>query len=146
METLDYQITINAPKKIIWDALVDVNKFKVWSKAFSPNSTFIGTWKEGNEIKFIDEGQGGTVARLDVFKPYDRVVATHIAALTKDQVRETTGEFTDKWIGTKEIYELEETGEKTVFKVQMKCHPDFKEMFKDSWPQALKNLKQLVEA
>lgn len=126
--------------------MINPEKYKIWTKAFSPNSSYIGSWTEGSEITFVDKDRGGTVAHIDKLKPYDQVTATHIATLTADGVRETTGEFTEKWIGTKETYRLEESDGKTVFKVEMQTDPAFEGMFEGSWPQALKDLKKLAEA
>lgn len=145
MKHLYYQIEINASKSEVWNALIDLEKFKIWTQAFSPKSYFEGQWKQGEEISFIDADRGGTVAKIDEFIPYDRIVATHIATLTKDLVRETTGEFTENWIGTKETYVLEENAGKTTLKIEMQSHPDFTEMFENSWPKALKDLKKVVE-
>lgn len=146
MEKLNYEIKIKASKKIVWETLIDKEKFKTWSKAFSPNSDFKGKWEEGAEILFIDVGKGGTVARLDKFKPFDVISATHIATLTKDLTRETTGEFTEKWIGTKETYWLEESDGSTTLKIEMESDEEFTKMFEDSWPEALENIKKLAES
>ena len=60
--------------------------------------------------------------------------------------RETTGEETEKWIGTKEIYMLDEAAGTTTLKIEMQTHEDFAEMFNNAWPQALANIKRLVES
>ena len=145
MKKLVYKTLINSTKENIWKNIIKKDSYSQWVKAFSPNSQFEGEWKEGAEVKFFDNDMGGTVARLDTFKPHDRIVATHIATLTKEKIMETTGPMTEKWIGTKEIYELETVNNQTELRILMETHIDFEEMFNGSWPKALENIKNLSE-
>ncbi len=145
MKTLTYQITIKGTKEAVWEELTDADAFKRWTKPFSPNSSFEGTWKEGEAIRFIDQDKGGTVARIDRFEPHDTIVATHIATLNADMQEVTVGEFNEKWIGTKETYRLSEADGATKLFVEMQTHPEFESMFADSWPEALRLLKGMVE-
>lgn len=146
MEKLEFKITIAADKRRVWETMLDAEKYEIWVKAFSDGSTFIGEWKEGTEIKFFDPNMGGTIARLDIFKPHDLIEATHIATLTKDQVRETTGPMTEKWIGSREIYRFTENSGSTDLAIEMETDPEFVDMFNECWPKALENIKQLVES
>ncbi|MES2661910.1 MAG: SRPBCC domain-containing protein [Pseudomonadota bacterium] len=145
MQTLYYGITISAPAKIVWETMIDPNRYALWTKAFSPNSQFQGEWKQGAEMMFIDPAMGGTIARFEELKPYVIVDAVHIATLTKDLVQETTGEMTEKWVGSREIYRFNEKNSQTTLSIEMHTHKDFLDMFDKSWPQALEDLKTLVE-
>lgn len=145
MEKLNYRIDINAPKDLVWANIVDPDKYKVWTRAFSPNSSFTGEWKKGSEIQFFDPELGGSVAIIEDIKPAEFVVAKHIATMTKDKVIETKGPITEKWMGTLETYKLSESKGVTYFDVEMQVHPDFINMFVFRWPQALMDLKSLVE-
>lgn len=146
MKTLIYEIEIKAPRARVWNTLIDKDKYKSWSKAFSSNSDYKGKWEEGAEIEFIDVGRGGTVARIEKIKPQEFVSAVHIATLTKDMIRETKGEFTEKWIGTKEIYHLIESNDHTLLRIEMHSHEDIAPMFEEPWPKALENIKRLAES
>lgn len=146
MKTLKYKVEIEAPAEKVWSALIDSEDFKVWCAAFAPGSFFEGNWETGAEILFLAEGMGGTVAKIKEFKPFERIVADHIATLTKDRVRETTGDMTEKWIGTREIYELEQKGESTLLKVEIHTDPAYEDMFEKGWQKALPLLKGLIES
>ena len=146
MQKLLYDININAPKKRVWETMLDDKKYKIWVKAFSENSEFIGKWEEGAEVKFFDPNMGGSIAQLDVFNPHDQIVANHIATLTKENIRETTGPITEKWIGTKETYRFVENNGSTRIEIEMETHEDFVDMFNKCWPQALENIKHLTES
>lgn len=145
MKKLIYSTLIDSTKEDIWKTIIEKDTYAKWVKAFSPNSEFEGEWKEGAEIKFFDGDMGGTVAMLDSFQPFERIVATHIATITKDKLVETTGPMTEKWIGTKEIYELEKKDHQTELRILMEVHEDFEEMFNNCWPKALENIKNLSE-
>ena len=145
MKKLKYEIQINTPKEIVWNTIISKETYGKWVKAFSANSEFIGEWKQGAEVKFFDGEMGGTIAKLDVFKPYEKIVAHHIATITSNKVIEKKGPMTEKWIGTKETYELESNGDKTTLRIIMETHPDFEKMFNDCWPKALDNIKRFSE-
>ncbi len=145
MLCLKYEIEINATKQQVWDTLIDKKKYHEWVKAFSDNSTFSGKWQEGAEVEFFDPNCGGTVAVLDKFLPYERIVARHVATINKEMERELTGPMTENWIGSKEMYDLDETAGKTTLKIEMHTHSDFAEMFNNAWPKALENIKRIAE-
>ena len=54
MKNLHYNIRINAPKEKVWQTMLDSETYTEWAKAFSPNSRFIGKWKQGAHVRFID--------------------------------------------------------------------------------------------
>ena len=145
MKELNYKISINASKEDVWNTIVGPETYDQWVKAFSPNSTYKGEWKEGAEMLFWDPDMGGTTALLQVVKPYDLIVANHINTVTKEGVAETTGEMTEKWIGTTETYRLSEEDGFTTLSIEMKTDAAFEEMFDRCWPLALENIKKLSE-
>lgn len=145
MKELIYTISISASKEEVWNTIIGSETYDQWVKAFSPNSTYKGEWKQGAEMLFWDPDMGGTTALLEVFKPHDLIVAHHINTVTKDGIAETTGEMTEKWIGTRETYRLSEQDGLTTLSVEMRTDAAFEEMFDKCWPQALENIKKLSE-
>ena len=145
MKDLIYKISIDASKEDVWNTIIGSETYDQWVKAFSPNSTYKGEWKEGAKMLFWDPNMGGTTAVLDTFKPHDLIVAMHVNTVTKDGVEETTGELTEKWIGTRESYRLAEEGGRTLLSIEMKTDEAFEDMFNQCWPRALENIKKLCE-
>ncbi len=145
MQKLTYSIDINAPRNAVWETMLNPETYQQWTKAFSENSEYEGTWAQGEEIRFIDKNRGGTLAVLEKFEAPKLVVAKHIATITADGVIEKSGPMTENWIGTMEIYKFNETKGKTQLIVEIECHKDFVPMFESSWPQALEDLKKLAE-
>lgn len=145
MQNLNYSIAIKAPKKSVWEKMIDPKSYKIWTRAFSPNSTFEGEWKEGDEIKFIDAGKGGTVALLEKVHPYEEIRARHVAIINANKQVIRSGDEIANWVGTKETYHFKESDGITTLEVTMESHPDFMKMFEESWPKALEEIKKLVE-
>ena len=108
MNKLSYSIIIRGAKEEVWNTLLDPESYQRWAKAFSPDSTSEGVWKEGERILFWDPRLGGTTAIIEQLRPFELVHLNHINTVTKDRVAETTGGMTEKWIGTQEIYRLTE--------------------------------------
>lgn len=145
MESLKYEICINAPKAVVWNTLTDAETYRKWVKAFSPNSYFEGEWKQGTFMKFLDPEMGGTKAFLETLEPSDRILARHVSMIAQDGEETTEGEMCSKWIGTTEAYTLSEQGSSTALQIEIRTHDDFVPMFESAWPKALKSIKTLSE-
>lgn len=145
MNSYQYQITISASAADVWQILTGSDTYKMWVKAFSPNSDMKGQWIQGSEVDFIDPNMGGTRALLEVVEPGAKIVARHIAVISKTGEVSTSGEMADKWIGSKETYQLIEKGDDTELHIEMVCDKTFAEMFNEAWPKALATIKQLCE-
>ena len=100
MTTANYSVQIGAPKKAVWEAMIDREKYSIWTKPFSENSSFIGEWREDAEIQFVDAGNGGTLALIETFRPHDLMVLKHIGLIIKEGKVEKSGH--ENWIGTLE--------------------------------------------
>lgn len=145
MEKLKYEIKVHADPERVWETLISEESFATWSEPFSPDSQFSGEWGEGSKIRFTAHGKGGTVAEIRKFEPYKLIDAVHVATIDKNGNEETTGPMTEHWIGTRETYHLEKLKDETKLTVEMETHPDFKPMFENSWPEALKKVRELSE-
>lgn len=142
---LHYEILINAPKQRVWETMIDSATYNDWAKAFSDGSSFEGEWGEGNTMLFFDAKQGGTKAVLKTFKPYDHMLAEHVAMVDPNKAP-LDNEAVQNWLGTTEEYVFEETENGgTKLMINMKTHEQFKEMFDGTWPKALELLKEICE-
>ena len=145
METLDYDVRINASKPSIWSTLTETEKYTKWVKAFSPNSYADGEWKQGTYIKFLDPDMGGTKALIEALETNERILVRHISMISKEGEESTDGEIASHWIGTTEEYSLIGENDATSLKIQIKTHSDFVSMFESCWPEALRRIKELSE-
>ncbi len=146
MKTLNYSVAIKAPKEAVWDAIVNLEKYKKWAKGFSPDSSFEGEWAPGAYIKFIDPNKGGTKAFLEEATPAERIRAKHVAVLDPKGAELEADDMAKKWIGSTETYVLHEARDVTELSIEIVTHEDFEKMFEDCWPKSLELLKAVAES
>jgi uncharacterized protein YndB with AHSA1/START domain len=148
VQQLTYQQSINTSPDNVWKVLTNADYYQQWAKAFSANSQFIGDWVQGKSILFVDPDMGGTKAILDVVEPDVRILARHVATVDQEGIESTTGEMTEKWIGSTEDYQLEsnDNGKNTRLTITINTHQDFVAMFEKCWPDALATLTRLSES
>jgi uncharacterized protein YndB with AHSA1/START domain len=145
MKNLEYKIVISAPAKKVWETMLNEETYKQWVAKSWPNSFYEGKWAKGEKIKFIGPEGTGTLAEIVEFKPYERILARHIAVLGKGGVEDRTSEDAKGWIGTTEEYRFAEDKGKTTVTVLMGTTKEWAKMFDQGWPPALEELKKLAE-
>lgn len=146
METVEYEVKISAPARVVWETMLQKDTYEQWTAKSWPDSSYEGKWDKGTDIKFGSTEQGGTLAKLEDVKPYERIFAKHIAILTPGGGEDRTSNEAKGWVGTTEEYLFTEQNGKTTLKVVMQVKsPEWKKMFDDGWPTALQELKKLSE-
>lgn len=145
MLKLEYKIEINAGKKKVWNTMLAPDTYKQWVHVSWPGSYYEGTWSKGENIKFLLPGRGGTMANLVECKPYERILARHIAVIKADGTENRNAEASQGWIGSTERYDLNERNGKTTLNILVETTPEWKDMFNDGWPDALQSLKEICE-
>lgn len=145
MKKLEFRIDIAASKQKVWDTMLNPETYKKWVSASWPGSYYEGTWKQGEDIKFLSPGHGGTLATLVEHKPYEHLLAKHIAIIDSAGKEDRKGDDAKGWIGTTEAYRFTEKNGQTELKVEINTSPDWEKMFTDGWPNALAKLKEISE-
>ncbi|EOU2462889.1 SRPBCC domain-containing protein [Vibrio navarrensis] len=146
MLTLNYHIEIDATPEKVWQVLTDLELYKQWATAFSPQSQFSGDWREGEDIKFFDPEMGGTRAVIDAIEPSRNIELHHVAIFNPDHVQDIDSDVACKWIGSKERYQLRPKEGKLLLMVTITTHSDFVAMFNHGWERALPLIKVLSES
>jgi Activator of Hsp90 ATPase homolog 1-like protein len=145
MKTLTFKTDIAASAKKVWDTMLDPVSYKEWTKVTWPNSFYEGNWKQGENIKFISPGQGGTLATIIENNPYTFILAKHIAVINKDGTEDRNSDVAKGWVGTTEAYTFTEKNGGTNLQVEMTINPEWEKMFANDWPKALAKLKEVCE-
>lgn len=145
MEKLQYKIEIAAPAKIVWDSMLQKETYEQWAGKAWPGSSYEGKWAKGEKIDFAGPDGSGTRAEITELTPHKSVFAKHIAVLGKGGQEDTTSDVAKGWIGITEAYKFEERNGKTTVTVTLETSPDWKQMFDESWPGALDELKKVSE-
>lgn len=150
MKKINLDITINAPREAVWDAIVNDAKYRRWTSVFEPSSYFEGGWNKGDTIRFfgIDEKgeKMGMVSEIAESTYPEYISIKHLGYIANG-VDDTTSEEIKKWAPAFENYTLEKSGEnKTLFKLDQDVTDDFYDMFMGLWPKALAKLKEVSES
>ena len=145
MKDLVYTIGIHASKQKVWETMLAPTSYKEWVNAAWPGSFFEGKWEKGVDLKFISKDGGGTMANLIEHKPYDRIVARHIAVLLRGGAEDRDSDLAKGWVGTLESYTFTEQKGQTQLKVVLNINPEWAAMFNEGWPKALAKLKEICE-
>ncbi|NRB69476.1 MAG: SRPBCC domain-containing protein [Vibrio sp.] len=145
MLTLNYQIEVASTPQIIWRVLTELELYSQWATAFSPQSQFEGEWLEGNHIAFFDPELGGTRALVDRIEKHKVIEYHHIAIFNPEHIQDIDSDAAQKWIGSKESYQITPLENSVLLKVTIETHPDFVSMFNVGWGKALPMIKVICE-
>lgn len=148
MQKLHFSIVIDAPKERVWKSMLEEDSYRVWSKAFMPGSHYVGDWNEGSKILFLGPGEsgemGGMVSRIKENRPYEFISIEHLG-FVQGGIEDTSSPAVEAWSGALENYTFIEAEGKTEVMVDLDSVDEEVEMFKNTWPKALQNLKELAE-
>lgn len=148
METIHFTTLINANKQKVWNTMLEDKTYRQWTAAFHEGSYYEGTWEQGSEIRFIgpaEDGKlGGMYSKIKENRKHEYISIEHLG-MVKDGVIDTTSDEVKKWTPAFENYTFTEKGNQTEVKVEMQVVSEYKAMFEEMWPRALKTLKDLCE-
>ncbi|MDF2552302.1 MAG: ATPase [Chryseobacterium sp.] len=139
METLEYNIEIDATPERVWTVLWDDLSYRQWTSAFTEGSFYIGTWEEDSLMKFFDPNNNGMYSRVLKNDPNKEMTFLHLGEIY-DGV-----EVPQDWGDAIESYILEETETGTNLTAKINTSEEFKGFFEDKFPAALQNVKNLSE-
>ena len=147
MESMNFDISINAPREKVWNALWEDANYRNWTSAFSETSYAVTDWKQGSKILFLDGTGCGMVSRIEENRPNEYMSFQHLGEV-RDGVEDTTSEKVQGWKGAMENYTLIETAGGTEVKVELTGNipEEHKDYFVQAWPKALDKLKQIAES
>ena len=145
MLTLNYHVEIAATPQRVWSVLTDVELYKRWAQAFSPQSRFDGVWEEGGDITFFDPDMGGTRAVIDTVQPLHKLEFHHVAIFNPENRQQLDGDLASKWIGSREIYQIDTLDDRLLLSITIYTHSDFVSMFNHGWEKALPLIKTISE-
>ncbi|EMS89318.1 SRPBCC domain-containing protein [Leptospira noguchii] len=149
METIRFSILIDADVKTVWHKMFENSSYRIWTKEFHEGSYFEGSWEKGSEMRFLSQDDDGklqgmyAIIRENV--PYRFISIEHIGFISGGVV-DTESEEVKKWTPAFENYTFQdESNGKTKLIVEMQTIEEYKTMFEEMWPKALKSLKELCE-
>jgi len=143
-----FEIEINAPVEKVYTTMLNDAHYRTWTAAFHEGSYFEGNWAKDSRMLFLGPDQhgniGGMVARVAENTPNKFVSIQHLGFYQNGK-EITSGPEVEGWAGAFENYTFQASSNGTLLSVEMDTNQEFKEMFENSWPSALKVLKNICE-
>ncbi|HEX2013548.1 MAG TPA: DUF2784 family protein [Roseateles sp.] len=145
--TLQFSITIQAPRERVWRTLLELPTYRQWTAAFAPGSTYEGSWEQGQSIRFLAPGAGGMVARIAANRAPEFVSIEHLGMVDAEGVEDRDSEAVRAWLPAFENYTLLAPAPGlTELRIDMDVTADYEQMMRELWPKALAALKVICEA
>jgi hypothetical protein len=149
MQKIHFSTFINAPRQNVWRTMLDDASYREWTSAFNEGSYYVGGWEQGSEIRFLGPDpetgdEGGMYSRIKENRQYEFISIEHLGII-RNGVVDTTSEEVKKWTPAFENYTFRDKDGGTEVSVDMDVADDYKAMFEEKWPKALKSLKELAE-
>ena len=148
MQVIQFSILIKADRKKVWNAMLGDKTYREWTRAFYEGSYYEGSWKKGSEIRFLaknDKGQlEGMFSRIKENIPHEFISIEHVGIIS-DGIVDTTSDEVKKWAFSFENYTLTDKGGETEVGIELQVDENYKKMFEEMWPKALKLLKEICE-
>lgn len=151
MTKLQFKVSINAPVSKIYDIMLGISNkstYEQWTAIFNPTSSYEGNWDKGNKILFIgvdEKGEkGGMVSKIVENIPNQFVSIQHYG-LVQGGKEITEGPEVEKWANGFENYTFEQNNGITTLIVDLDTTEDFETYMNETYPNALKKLKELCD-
>ncbi len=145
MKTLQFTITVNASKEKVWDTMIELETFKLWTAKFTEGSYYEGSWNKGDKIKFLSPDGDGMLSVIAENVPHEYISIQHIGCI-RDGVEDTDSLEAKSWTPAFENYTFREQDGATELQVEMEVAPEYEDFMNSAWPKALAKLKEICEA
>jgi len=145
METLSYEIVINAPAQKVWDILWGPETYSEWTQFFGAGSTVMKSdWKVDGKTYFVDGKGNGMVSTIDNLDEPNQVIFKHLG-MVQDGVEDTESMEVKQWSGAFEKYILIDFDGKTKLHVEVQIEKDWQEFINTGFTKGLEVVKRLAE-
>lgn len=147
MEKMHFSIIIKAPKKKVWETMLTDATYRKWTSVFNPSgSYFEGNWEEGSTMRFLgpekDGSVSGMISRIKENRLYDYVSIQHIGLIMKGEETIWPAQAGEEAL---ENYTFKDVDGGTEVLVELVLPAEYKDMFNETWPKALEQLKMISE-
>jgi uncharacterized protein YndB with AHSA1/START domain len=142
--TLHFSQRIAAPRRTVWDTMLQSDSYRDWTTAFSEGSYYEGSWEEGQRIRFLSPGGGGMLAEVAEHRPLERIDLRFLGEIRAGADEADT--TPSPWAGAHECYDFSDDDGATRLDVSIDVTPDHVAFMDAAWPVALERLKALCES
>lgn len=144
---LKFSTIINSNVKTVWHTMLDHPTYEKWTAEFEPNSTYLGTWNQGETIKFTssDREMEGLMGKIKENRYLEYVCVEYIGMLKKGEM-DTNPEAVEFVKDSYESYTFTKISDnETKIDVELVSTLEFANYLNEAWPKALEKLKSICE-
>ncbi|WP_267402624.1 MULTISPECIES: SRPBCC domain-containing protein [unclassified Chryseobacterium] len=147
METLSYEIVINASQQKVWDVLWNEQTYAQWTKFFNPASdSFMKTdWKVGGKTYFTNAEGEGMVSTIDSLEEPNQIIFKHLGMIDKEGNEDTESMEVKQWSGCFEKYILIDFDGKTKLHAEVQVEKEWQDHMNTGFTKGLEIVKDLAE-
>ncbi|GEN71649.1 SRPBCC family protein [Chryseobacterium lathyri] len=145
METLSYELVIDAPSQKVWDVLWNPDTYTEWTKFFGSGSKMKSDWKVGGKTYFVNAEGAGMVSTIDSLDEPNQIVFKHLGMVDKEGNEDTQSKEVMEWSGCFEKYILIDLEGKTKLHVEVQVEKEWKDDMDKGFTQGLEVVKNLAE-
>lgn len=142
--TLTFTISIQAPRQLVWEQMIDPEGYRVWTAAFCEGSYFEGSWKLGEKIQFMAPSGDGMAAEIAENRLHEYISIRHLGEV-RCGVVDTTSPAILAWAPAYENYAFSENAAGTEIAVTLDTLSDYEQYMTETFPKALGLLKAHCE-
>lgn len=144
MKKLEFKTVIDASPEKIWEVLLGKDTYPIWTAVFAEGSNVKTDWKKGSKAIFLDGKGNGMVSEIAENIPGKFLSIRHLGDVINGK-EDLESEKVKEWAGAYENYTLTEVDGQTEWSISLDIVEDYEDYMMDTWPQALKKVKELAE-
>lgn len=145
METLSYEIVINAPLQKVWDVLWTPDTYTEWTQFFGPGSVMKSDWEVGGKTYFVNAEGEGMVSTIDSIDEPNQVIFKHLGMVDKEGNEDIHSKEVMEWSGAFEKYILIDLEGKTKLHAEVQVDKEWKDHLDTGFIKGLDVVKNLAE-
>lgn len=145
METLSYEIVINAPLQKVWDVLWTPDTYTEWTQFFGPGSVMKSDWQVGGKTYFVNAEGEGMVSTIDSIDEPNQVIFKHLGMVDKEGNEDIHSKEVMEWSGAFEKYILIDLEGKTKLHAEVQVDKEWKDHLDTGFIKGLDVVKNLAE-
>lgn len=146
MQTLTYQILINASPNLVWEGLWKEENYRNWTSVFSEGSHYkTETLQKGSKIHFLNPDGHGMYSVINELIPNEFMEFKHLGII-KDFVEQPLSDEPMQWANSIENYSLKSENEHTLLTVHVDMVDEYVDYMNEKFPLALQKLKERIES
>ncbi|SHG43093.1 Uncharacterized conserved protein YndB, AHSA1/START domain [Chryseobacterium oranimense] len=145
METLSYEIEINASPQKVWDVLWDSGTYAEWTRFFGAGSVMKSDWKVGGKTYFLNGEGEGMVSTIDSLDEPHQIIFKHLGMVDKEGNEDTRSKEVMEWSGCFEKYILIDLEGKTKLHAEVQTEKEWEEHMNTGFTKGLEIVKDLAE-